>query len=81
MKPSKPGPFEGKKDFLVVKTWLYQLYVYLNLLQVVNPNVVMDVNSRVMFAITLLKGQAANLWYRLFQAGQAPVQWKTSKRH
>ena len=71
MKPSKPGPFEGKRDSLVVETWLYQLDVYLNLLQVANPNV--------MFATTLLKGHAANWWYMLVQAGQAPVQWKNFK--
>ena len=79
MKPSKLGPFEGKRDSLVVETWLYQLDVYLNLLQVANPNVVLDENSRVMFATTLLKGHAANWWYMLVQAGQAPVQWESFK--
>ena len=79
MKPSKPGPYEGKRDSLVVETWLYQLDVYLNLLQVANPNVVLDENSRVMFATTLLKGHAANWWYMLVQAGQAPNQWENFK--
>ena len=79
MKPSKPGPYEGKRVSLIVETWLYQLDVYLNLLQVSNPNVVLDENSRVMFATTLLKGHAANWWYMLVQSGQAPNQWENFK--
>ena len=79
LKPSKPGPFEGKRDSLTVETWLYQVDVYLNLLQVANPNVVIDDGTRVAFATTLLKGNAANWWFMLVQAGQAPGQWETFK--
>jgi len=79
LKPSKPGPFEGKRDSLTVETWLYQVDVYLNLLQVANPNVVIDDGTRVAFATTLLKGNAANWWFMLVQAGQAPGQWENFK--
>ena len=79
LKPSKPGPFEGTRDSLTVETWLYQVDVYLNLLQVANPNVVIDDGTRVAFATTLLKGNAANWWFMLVQAGQAPGQWENFK--
>ena len=79
LKPSKPGPYEGKRDSLTVETWLYQVDVYLNLLQVANPNVVIDDGTRVAFATTLLKGNAANWWFMVVQAGQAPGQWENFK--
>ena len=79
LKPSKPVPFEGKRDSLAVETWLYQVDVYLNLLQVANPNMVIDDETRVAFATTLLKGNAANWWFMLVQAGQAPGQWENFK--
>jgi hypothetical protein len=49
--------------------------MYLNLLQVTNPQIVLDQNTRVSFASTLLKGNAAQWWYMLVQSGQAPVAW------
>ena len=76
LKPQKPGQFEGKRDSLTVETWLYQVEVYLNLLQVASPNVQIDEGTRVCFATTLLKGNAANWWFMLVQAGQAPGQWE-----
>ena len=79
MKPNKPGPYEGKRDSLVVETWLYQVDVYLNLLPVANPNVVVNDETKVMIATTLLKGHAANWWYMLVQSGQAPNQWENFK--
>lgn len=79
LKPNKPGPFEGKRDSLTVETWLYQVDVYLNLLQVANPNVVIDDGTRVAFATTLLKDNAARWWFMLVQAGQAPGQWENFK--
>lgn len=65
-KPSKPGPFEGKRDSLTVETWIYQFDVYLNLLQVENPNgdsrilMGIDDGTCVAFAAIVLKGYAAS---------------------
>ena len=75
MKPQKPGPFEGKRDALTVETWLYQVDIHFNLLQVANPNIQIDEGTRVFFATTLLKGNAANWWFMLVQTGQAPGDW------
>ena len=75
LKPNKPEPFSGKRDAVTVNAWLYQVDMYLNLLQLNNPEAPIDQNTRVSFASTLLKGYAANWWYMLVQSGQAPSQW------
>ena len=75
LKPNKPESFSGKRDAMTVNAWLYQVDMYLNLLQLNNPDVPLDQNTRVSFASTLLKGNAANWWYMLVQSGKAPGQW------
>jgi len=79
LKPGKPSPFEGKRDSLTVETWLWQVDVYLNLMQAANPNIAVDDGTRIAFASTLLKGNAANWWFMVVQAGQAPGQWENFK--
>lgn len=77
LKPQKPELFSGRRDAVAVNTWLYQVEMYLNLLQVTNPQIILDENTRVSFASTLMKGTAAQWWYMLVQSGQAPVEWHT----
>ena len=71
LRPARPEPYEGKRDALTVETWIYQVEVHLNLLQVANPNLVIDDVTRIQFASSLLKGNAVNWWYMLVQSGQA----------
>ena len=75
LKPQKPELFSGRRDAIAVNTWLYQVEMYLNLLQVSNPQIILDEGTRVSFASTLMKGTAAQWWYMLVQSGQAPVNW------
>ena len=79
LRPARPEPFEGKRDALTVETWIYQVEVYLNLLQVANPNLVIDDVTRIQFASSLLKGNAVNWWYMLVQSGQGPGLWENFK--
>ena len=78
-KPEKPSTYDGKREAIVVETWLYQVEAYLNILMVANPNMQLDEGTRVCYATTLLKGNAANWWFMLVQAGQAPGQWEDFK--
>lgn len=75
LKPQKPELFSGRRDAIAVNTWLYQVEMYLNLLQVTNPEIVLNEGVRVSFASTLMKGTAAQWWYMLVQSGQAPGNW------
>jgi len=75
LKPNKPEPFSGKRDAVTVNAWLYQVEMYLNLQQLNNSEMPIEENTKVSFASTLLKGNAANWWYMLVQSGQAPGQW------
>jgi len=79
VKPSKPELFAGRRDALAVNTWLYQVEIYLNIVQASNPQNVIDDNMKVSFATTLLKGNAANWWYMLVENGTAPGQWLVFK--
>ena len=74
IKPNKPDSFSGYRDALTVNTWLYQTETYLNLVQVNNPEIAMDDNTKIAFASTLVKGNAANWWYILLSSRRAPGQ-------
>ena len=77
LKPQKPELFSGRRDAVAVNTWLYQVEMYLNLLQVAKPEIALDSVTRVSFASTLFKGFAAQWWYMMAQSDQAPVDWDT----
>lgn len=42
IEPNKPEAHNGKRDFLAVSTWLYKIEQYLNLTQVLNPDLRMN---------------------------------------
>ena len=75
--PNKPEPFTGIRDAVTVSAWLYNIEVYLNLLQVSNPQLVLDEGTRVTYASTFLRDHAEKWWYGLVEAGQVPVDWNT----
>lgn len=79
MKPTKPEPFEGRRDALVVNTWLYQINVYFDLIQVANPNLQLNDQTKISFASTLMKGNAANWWYMKIQFSDIPQSWQEFK--
>lgn len=71
-KPNKPENFDGKRDRLVVESWLYQVQQYFHLLQVVTPELNLNDQTKIAFASTLLRGTSSNWWFMKVQSGQAP---------
>ena len=71
--PNKPEPYDGKRDYLIVHTWLYKVDQYLTLMEITNPTVGMTEQRRIMYASTFLSGMAAVWWYTLVKCNQGPV--------
>ena len=65
LKPNRPEPFDGLRDYLVVHTWIYKVEQYLVLTEITNPNVGLSDQSRIMYASTFLAGTAAVLLYTI----------------
>ena len=63
-KPNKPSTFDGSRDELVIRTWIYQVDQYLKLVQV-GGTVALNDETKISFASTFMKGTAAAWWYTL----------------
>lgn len=79
LKPNKPDSYDGRRDYLVVNTWLYKVEQYLALTQITRPGVMLDDSSRILFASTFLTGTAAVWWYTLIQSNKIPNTWEQFK--
>ena len=79
LKPNKPEPYNGKRDFLVVNTWIYKLEQYMLLLQVNNPTQPLSEANKIMFASTFLTGTASVWWFTLVQSNAMPTTWEDFK--
>ena len=79
LKTNRPEPFDGRRDYLVVHTWLYKVEQYLALTEITNPNVGLSDQSRIMYASTFLAGTAAVWWYTMVQSNQTPATWADFK--
>ena len=79
LKPNKPEPYDGRRDCLVVNTWLYKVEKYLVLAGIANPAVPLNDANQILFASTFLTGTAAVWWYTLVQSGQTPTTWNEFK--
>lgn len=75
-KPNSPEVYGGKRDYLVVNTWLYKVEQYFRIMDLFNPGVLTIEANRVMFASTFLSGTASIWWYRLVQANSVPTTWQ-----
>ena len=73
MKPNKPEACNGKRDCLVVNTWLYKVEQYLGLVELSSPGMTLADANRIMYASTFLAATAAVWWYTLVQANQVPT--------
>lgn len=78
MKPNKPGCFDGTRDALSVRTWLYSVEKYLRLIQVGQTTELSD-EVAIDFASTFLVGTAANWWFSLVQGNRVPATWEAFK--
>lgn len=76
IKANKPESYDGRRDALAVNTWLYQVEMYLNVVQMNNPQQIIDENTKVSVASTFLSGHAAQWWFMIVQSGQVPAHWE-----
>lgn len=79
LKPNKPEAYDGRRDFLVVSTWLYKVEQYLVLMQLNNPAAQLLEANRILYASTFLTGTAAVWWYTLVQSNTVPTTWDQFK--
>lgn len=79
LKPNKPEAFDGRRDYLVVNTWLYKIEQYLSLVQLSHPTVPLTESNRILYASTFLTGTAAVWRYTLVQANTVPETWPQFK--
>ncbi len=80
LKPNKPEPFDGKRDYLVANTWLYKIKQYLALLQFGNPRSHISEETKITFSTTLLTGTTAEWWFPLVQGPNSPSTWVSFKQ-
>ena len=59
LKPNKPEPYDGRRDYLVVNTWLYKIEQYLIIAQLSKPSNVLSDGNRIIYASMFFTGTAA----------------------
>lgn len=69
LKLSKPDIYDGKRDALTVDTWINQVDTHLNLSTHSSPQLDLAEETKVQYASTLLKTNAANWYHMQVQAG------------
>lgn len=74
LKPNKPSIYDGKRDDLTVKAWLYQVKQYLTLCEVGNEQQLND-HTKITFATSYMTSTAATWWYTLVSSNQIPQTW------
>lgn len=72
IKPNNPPEFDGSRDALKVNAWLYQVDVYINLVQLSNLENQFADQIKISFESTLMKDDAANWWFMFLKSVQAP---------
>ena len=73
LEPSKPESFDGKRDCLVVNTWLYKVEQYLNLVQLTSPGMVLTHGNRILYASTFLTSTDAVRSYTVVHSNEIPA--------
>ena len=74
LKPNKPKNYDGKRDEYEVRTWIFQVTQYLNLVQVGMQNPLPD-TTKISFAATYLSGTASTWWYTRVASNTIPATW------
>ena len=74
LKPNKPSIYDGKRDDLTVRTWLYQVKQYLTLCEVGNGQQLSD-QTKITFATSYMTSTAATWWYTMVSSNQVPQTW------
>lgn len=74
LKPNKPSNFDGKRNEFAVRTWIYQIKQYLDLVQV-GKELNLDDPTKISFAATFFTGTAAAWWYTRVGSNTIPNTW------
>ncbi len=74
LKPNKPGKYNGKRDEVLVRSWIYQVSQYLALVKVGNETN-LDKKTKISFATSFLTGTAASWWYTRVISSTIPETW------
>ena len=75
-KPNKPECFEGKRDMLLVNTWMYKIEQYLALTQLRKPSLTLTDANKISFASSFFTSTAAVSWFTTVQNGNIPTTWR-----
>lgn len=79
VKPNRPDPYNGKRDILTVRTWLYKVEQYLNLSQLRSTNANFTQVNKVLFTSTFLGEMTAIWWCNVVQRVNTPKSWAAFK--
>lgn len=79
IRPNKPDSFDGRRDFLMLSSWLYKVAQYLTLIHVSNPTTPIPDETRVTFASSFLTSTASIWWFTIVQSGNVPSSWSDFK--
>ena len=74
LKPNKPQCYDGKRDEFQVRTWIFQVNQYLDLVQVGSQTPLSD-GTKISFASTYLSGTAAAWWFTRVASNTIPATW------
>lgn len=72
---NKPEQFDGKRDFLMVNTWIYKSKQFLAIIQLNNKGAVLSHRIKITYASTFLSGTAALCWYINVLGYMVPLPW------
>lgn len=70
---NKPGSYGGKRDFLMVNTWLFKIQQYLYVSVLSNYAVSISDSDKIMFATFCISVNTAPRWYTVGKSGQLPA--------
>lgn len=68
LKPNKPEQYHGRRDFVIVNKWLYNMEHYFLILQLSNPRNVLTDDNKIIHLSTFLSSTAAVWWYTVVQS-------------
>ena len=74
LKPNKPEKFNGRRDQFTVRSWLYQVRQYLELIEVGNE-MNLDDSTKISFAASFFSGTAATWWFTKVETNTVPTTW------
>lgn len=79
LKANKLDVSIGTRAFLVVHIWLYKTEQYINLTELMNPDVTLNDSNKIIFASAFFTGPASVWWFTRAQSNTVPATWVAFK--